>query len=173
MIETDGQSESGNSVHTAWWWWWWLWITWLDNDDDDYVLYELLLEIMSWSSLYICFLFFHCLPWPSSRVLANGLGDLGSIPHHVIPKWYLIPPGFTLSDIRYVSRVKWSDPGKGVAPSHTPWCSSYWKRSLLVALDYGHQLYLLSCFIPTQIRIFFQLKNAIEWISQDQLLWQR
>ena len=30
----------------------------------------------------------------------------------------------------YVSRVKWNNPGKGVAPSPTPRCSSYWKRKL-------------------------------------------
>ena len=63
------------------------------------------------------------------RVFANGPGDVGSIPGRVIPKpikmildtaWYLI-----LSNIRYVSRVKWSNPGKGVVPSPTPWCSSY------------------------------------------------
>ena len=53
-----------------------------------------------------------------------------------LEKWYLIPPCLTLSNIRYVSRVKWSNPGKGVAPSSTSWCSSYWKGSLLVALDY-------------------------------------
>ena len=33
------------------------------------------------------------------------------------------------------SRVKWSNPGKGVAPFPTPRCSSYWKGSLLLALD--------------------------------------
>ena len=61
-------------------------------------------------------------------VFANGPGDLGSIPGRVIPKtqkWYLMPPCLTLSNIRYVSRVKWSNPGKGVAPSPTPCCSSY------------------------------------------------
>ena len=31
----------------------------------------------------------------------------------------------TLSIIRYRSRVKWSNPKKGVVPSLTPWCSSY------------------------------------------------
>ena len=56
-------------------------------------------------------------------------------------KWYLIPPRLTLSNIRYVSRVKWRNPGKGVAPPPTPRCSNYWKRSLLVALDFGRQLY--------------------------------
>ena len=40
-------------------------------------------------------------------------------------KWYLIPPCLTLSNIRYVSRIKWSNPGKGGAPSPTPQCSSY------------------------------------------------
>ena len=39
-------------------------------------------------------------------------------------KWYLIYACLTLSNIRYVSRVKCSNPGKGVAPSPTPRCSS-------------------------------------------------
>ena len=53
----------------------------------------------------------------------------------------MIPPCLTLSNIRYVLRVKWSNPGKGLVPSPTPQCGSYWKGSLLVALDYGRQLY--------------------------------
>ena len=53
----------------------------------------------------------------------------------------MIPPCLTLSNIRYVSRVKWSNPGKEVVPSPTPRCSSYWKGSLLVALNYSCQLY--------------------------------
>ena len=57
-------------------------------------------------------------------------------------KWYLIPPCLTLSNIRYVFRVKWSNPGKGVAPSPTPWCCSYWKGSLQVTLDSSRQFYL-------------------------------
>ena len=56
----------------------------------------------------------------------------------------MIPPCLTLSNIRYVSRVKWSNPGKGVAPSPTPRCSSNQKGCLLIALDYGRQLLLLS-----------------------------
>ena len=51
-------------------------------------------------------------------------------------------PCLTLSTIRYVSNVKWSNPGKGVAPSLTPRCSSYWKRSLRTTLDYSRQFYL-------------------------------
>ena len=48
-----------------------------------------------------------------------------------------------LNTQNYKVWVKWLNPGKGVAPSPTPWCSSYWKRSLRFTLDYGHQLYLL------------------------------
>ena len=69
---------------------------------------------------------------------ATGPGDLRSIPGRVIPKtlkWYLMLPCLALSNIRYVSRVKWSNPGKRVAPSAKPRCSSYRKGSLRVALD--------------------------------------
>ena len=55
----------------------------------------------------------------------------------------LKPFCLTLSIIRYGSRVKWRNQGKGVAPSPTPWCSSYRKGSLWVTLDSGHQHYLL------------------------------
>ena len=59
------------------------------------------------------------------RVFTNGLGDLGSIPGRIILlKWYLIPPCLILSNIRYVSRVKWSNSRNGIAPSPKPRCSS-------------------------------------------------
>ena len=73
-------------------------------------------------------------------MFANGPGDQGSIPGRVIPKtfkkWYLIPTCLTLRIIIYVSKVKWSNPRKGVAPSPTPQYSSYWKGSLQVTLNY-------------------------------------
>ena len=53
----------------------------------------------------------------------------------------MIPPCLTLSNIKYVSRVKWINQGKGVAPCPTLRCSSYWKGSLRVTLDYGCQFY--------------------------------
>ena len=60
-----------------------------------------------------------------------------------LKKWYLMPLCLTLIILRYGSRVKWSNPGKGVASSPTPWCSSYRKGSFRVALDYSRQLLLL------------------------------
>ena len=62
------------------------------------------------------------------RVFANCPGYLGSIPGRVIPKTlklYLIPPCLTLNNIRYVSRVKWSNLEKGVGPSPTSRYCSY------------------------------------------------
>ena len=78
------------------------------------------------------------------RVFANGPGDLGSIPGRVIPKTQkMVLDAILLNTQHYkvLSRVKWSNPGKGVAPSPTPSCSSYRKGILRVTLDYGRQLY--------------------------------
>ena len=51
------------------------------------------------------------------------------------------------------SRLKWSNPGKGVAPSLKFWCNSYQKGSLRVTLNYSHQLYFtLYTEIPKRLR---------------------
>ena len=67
-----------------------------------------------------------------------------------------MPPCLTLSIIRYGSRIKWVNPKKGVAPSPTPWGSSYQKRSLRDTLDYGRQLYLIVSYTDCygEVRLF-------------------
>ena len=77
------------------------------------------------------------------RLITNSPGDLGSITGRVISK----TPCLILSILRYVSRVKWRNRRKGVAPSPTLRCSSYWKWNLQVPLDYGRQLYILYLYI--------------------------
>ena len=91
-----------------------------------------------------------------------------------LKKWYLMPPCLTLSSIRYGSRVKWSNPGKGVAPSPTPWCSKLSKRE-----PSGHPrlwsptfyLYIYISFTPLQILLcvtsfsFSMLLNLIFYIK--------
>ena len=82
----------------------------------------------------------------------------------------------TLSIIRYISRVKRSNPGEGVVPSPTPRCSSYWKRSLLVALDYDHQLYLYIRENGLRIRWLYPLVwSVLSWDTKLHLvleLWR-
>ena len=112
----------------------------------------------------------------SFSVFANGPGDLGSIPgQFILKKGYLMPPCLTLSIIRYRSRVKWSTPRKGVAPSPTSWCHSYWKGSLWVTIDYGHQFYLL-CFWSwsewSVLRNLFFIRESVCFQSMDCFLTQ-
>ena len=58
-------------------------------------------------------------------------------------KQHLIPHCLTFSIIRYVSRVKWSNPEKGVASSPILRCSSYWKGGLRVANLYYIYIYII------------------------------
>ena len=51
-------------------------------------------------------------------------------------------------------KVKWVNPVKGVAPSPTPWCSSYRKGSPPVTLDYGRQLY---SYLPMKDDVNFDM----------------
>ena len=78
------------------------------------------------------------------RVFANGPGDLGSILGRVIPKTQkMVLDASLLNTQHYKVRIKGKvgQSREGVAPSPTPWCSSYRKGSLRVTPDYGRQLY--------------------------------
>ena len=62
------------------------------------------------------------------RVFANGPGDLGSIPGHIIPKTLkMVLNTSLLNTQQYKVRIKGKveQPRDGVAPSPTPWCCSY------------------------------------------------
>ena len=107
----------------------------------------LLLSVFAGYSSYFCCIFIpNRLIGPVGRVFVNGPGDLGSIPGRVLPKTLKMVLDTSLLNIQqYKVRIegKWSNPRKGIAPSPTRRCSSYWKGSLLVPLDYGRQLLLL------------------------------
>ena len=88
--------------------------------------------------------FFDRLIGQEGRVFANGPGDRGSIPGRVIPKTFkMVLDTSLLNTQQYNVQIKSSNPEKGVAPSPSLQCATYWKRSLLVALNYFHQLYQL------------------------------
>ena len=89
-----------------------------------------------------------------------------------LKKWYMMLPCLALSTIRWGSRVKWGNPGNGVAPSTTPWCSSYWKGSLQVTLNLGHQLYLLYFTDNISSIILALISDHWQYISsQFSLVW--
>ena len=61
-------------------------------------------------------------------VFTNGPGDQGSIPVRVIPNTQKMGLDASLLNTQHYKvqiKSKWSNPGKGVAPSSTPRCSSY------------------------------------------------
>ena len=60
--------------------------------------------------------------WPMVR--ETGVQSLVES-YQRLKKWYTIPPYLTFTIKRCISREKWSNPGKGVAPSPTPQCNSF------------------------------------------------
>ena len=84
------------------------------------------------------------------RVFANGPGDLGSISGRVIPKTLkMVFDTLLLNTQQYKVRIKGKveqSRERSSALSYSR-CSSYWKGSLLVALNYSRQLYFLLTYI--------------------------
>ena len=86
----------------------------------------------------------NCYHYYQTTTETNGPGGLSSIPGRVIPKTQkMVLDASLLNTQHYKVRIKdkVEQSREGVAPSPTPWCSSYRKGSLRVTLDYGRQLY--------------------------------
>ena len=75
-----------------------------------------------------------------------------------------MPPCLTLSIISYGSKVKWSNPEKGVAPFPTPRYCNYRKGGLRVTLDYGRQLFT----VPHQAGVHLGAMAMTEYSVFDQ-----
>ena len=99
-------------------------------------------------------------------VFANGPGDLGSVPGRVIPKTQkMVLDASLLNTQHYKVRIKGKveQSREGVAPSPTPWCSSYWKGSLRVTLDYGHQFtYFIFNYLGSLLIMWIQLCLGVQ-----------
>ena len=82
-----------------------------------YKLFEL--SIVTWS--YNCLLSIiisYLKPYNKLLLMARETWVQSQVESYQrLKKWYLMPPRWTLSIIRLASRVKWSNPEKGVAPS--------------------------------------------------------
>ena len=99
-------------------------------------------------------------------MFANSPGDLGSIPGRVIPKTQKMVLDASLLNTQYYKvriKGKVEQSREGVAPSPTPWCSSYRKGSLRVTLDYGRQLYLLLLIY------IYKLADRCQWRPEGSL----
>ena len=110
------------------------------------------------------------------RGSANGPEDLGSIPGRVIPKTVKMVLDTALlhtQQYEHNSRIKLSNPEKGVTPSPTPRCNCYWKGSLLVALDYGRQLYNLLFTPPRALELEPHHQMQLGIILRTPLFWCR
>ena len=83
-------------------------------------------------------------------------------------KWYMIPPCLTLSNIRYILRVKWSNPGEELCPPlHlgviTIEKGAFWSLSTTVAKFTRHICMYIYMFIYIVIhrQICFVLSELI------------
>ena len=101
------------------------------------------------------------------RVLANGPGDLGSIPGRVIPKTQkMVLDASLLNTQHYKVRIKGKveQSREGVAPSPTHWCSSYRKGNLRTTLDYGRQLYFTYVLCIYVMNILCTFHISVSWV---------
>ena len=102
-----------------------------------YGIYILFLFIYIYIYIYIYCCVFNRPIGLVVRVFANGPGDLGSIPGHVIPKTLkMVLDTSLLNTQRYKVHIKGKveQSRERSSTSHTPRCRSYWKGSLLVAM---------------------------------------
>ena len=83
-------------------------------------------------------------------------------------KMVLELPCLKPSIIRYGSRVKLVNPGKGVASSPTPWCSSYRKVSFRDILDYGRQLYVY-IYIYIFVCVHVCVCECVWWFLSEEM----
>ena len=99
--------------------------------------------------------------WTLKYRSINGLRNWVSIPGLVIPKTKkkILDASLLNKHYKVWIKDKWNNPGKDVAPPATPYCCSYWKGSLLVALNYGQSTHLLTylliymCIVNWNLRV--------------------
>ena len=109
------------------------------------------------------------------RVFANGSADLGSIPGRVIPKTLkMVLDTSLLNTQRYKVRIegKVEQSKERSSPLPSPRWSSYWKGSLLVALDYDRQLTLF-LETMTHMGLFLFLDLVIHAGYVQLIIWSR
>ena len=102
--------------------------------------------------LYLLYLYIYCsvLPvhWHNGLSVRQWHTRLGFNPRSSNTKdSKMVLDASLLNTQHYKVRIKdkKSNPVKRVAPSPTPWCSSYWKGSPQVSFQYGRPIYMCVC----------------------------
>ena len=127
------------------------WIRW-ENIKEKYIYIWKDIYIQVWKVYIYIYTYEKCIyiyrlivKWVECSPMVRETGVQSQVEwYQRLEKWYLIPPCLTLSIIRYVSRVKWSNPRKGVAPSLTPQSEPSGRPRLqsLTLLIYIYQSYI-------------------------------
>ena len=100
-------------------------------------------------------------PW----LVANGPGNRRSIPGRFMPKTLKMVLDTSLFNTQqYMVRIKGKveQPGKGVAPSPTPWWSSDWKREPLGCL-WLRSLTTIYIYIYVCVCMCVLKKDGCDW----------
>ena len=95
-------------------------------------------------------------------LFAYGPGELGPISGRVIPKTLkMVPDTSSLNTRQYKARirVKWSNPGKSVVSSPTPWCGRYWKGAFGSPTTTATNFTYFNLYIYIYIYIYIYTRN--------------
>ena len=75
--------------------------------------------------MYVCMYMYVLAEWVECSAVVRKPLVQSQVRHTKDFKNHTLPTCLTLSNVRYVSRVKWSNPWKGVTPCPIPLCSCY------------------------------------------------
>ena len=112
--------------------------------------------------------------WPNKYSVHHWSGKPGFNPrssHTKDSKMILDSALLNTQHYKVKIKVKWNNSSKGVAPSPTSRCNSYWKGDLQDTLDCDHQLYLLISFIVFDVLFMILSKFlVIEFVGSMVIL---
>ena len=113
-------------------------------------------------------------------MFANGPRDQGSIPGRVIPKTQKMVLDAALLNTHYYKvrlKGKLSNPGNGVALFPTLRCSSYWKGSLRITINFYWILIILMTkplsYLPKAVRVTGSSKKSVIQTLTLMQMWRR
>ena len=96
----------------------------------------------------------------AALIFANGQEDKGSITK--IQQMLLDASLLTTKHYKVRIKGKWNNPEIGVSLALTSRCSSYWKGSLNITLDYDRPIYLLHLSLSLSLSLYIYIYICIK-----------